>query len=238
MMRALTRFVENQNFSPNLLGMFFNPFFIARRGLTKNIKQLSSEISGKILDVGCGTKPYKDFFNFIEYIGLEFDTGIDNEKKSADYYYDGKIFPFQTESFDSVICNQVLEHIFEPEDFLKETFRVLKPKGKLLLTVPFVWDEHEQPFDFARYSSFGLKHLLNRAGFRIIIHKRSVNNISVIFQLLSGYFYKISFKNKFLKWVVMFLIIFPSNLIGIILGKLLPANNDLFLDNIILAEKI
>lgn len=238
MMRALTRSVENQNFNPNLLGMFFNPFFIARRGLAKNIKQLSSEISGKILDVGCGTKPYKDFFNFIEYIGLEFDTGIDNEKKSADYYYDGKIFPFQSESFDSVICNQVLEHIFEPEDFLKETFRVLKPKGKLLLTVPFVWDEHEQPFDFARYSSFGLKHLLNRAGFRIIIHKRSVNNISVIFQLLSGYFYKISFKNKFLKWVVMFLIIFPSNLIGIILGKLLPANNDLFLDNIILAEKI
>lgn len=237
-MRALTRSVENQNFNPNLLGMFFNPFFIARRGLAKNIKQLSSEISGKILDVGCGTKPYKDFFNFIEYIGLEFDTGIDNEKKSADYYYDGKIFPFQSESFDSVICNQVLEHIFEPEDFLKETFRVLKPKGKLLLTVPFVWDEHEQPFDFARYSSFGLKHLLNRAGFRIIIHKRSVNNISVIFQLLSGYFYKISFKNKFLKWVVMFLIIFPSNLIGIILGKLLPANNDLFLDNIILAEKI
>ncbi len=238
MINALKRFVENQNFNPGLSGIFFNPFFIARRGLAKNIKQLSSEISGRILDVGCGTKPYESFFNYTEYIGLEFDTGIDSEKKSADYYYDGKTFPFQSESFDSVVCNQVMEHIFEPEDFLKEILRVLKPKGRLILTVPFVWDEHELPYDFARYSSFGLKHLLEKNGFEIITHKKSVNDISVIFQLLSDYFYKISFKNKFLKWVVMFLLIFPSNLIGIILGKLLPDNNDLYLDNIILAEKI
>lgn len=238
MINALKTFVENQNFNPSFMGILFNPFFIARRGLAENIKQLSSEISGRILDVGCGTMPYKNFFNFSEYVGLEFDTGIDKDKKVADYYYDGKTFPFQSEGFDSVICNQVLEHIFEPEEFLSEIFRVLKPGGKLLLTVPFTWDEHEQPFDYARYSSFGLKYLLEKSGLKLIIHKKSVNNISVIFQLLSDYFYKISLRNKFLKWIVMFSLIFPSNLIGIILGKLLPDNNDLFLDNIILAQKI
>lgn len=230
--------IERQNFDPNLFGILINPFYIARKGLARHIRELSPEISGKILDVGCGTKPYKNFFKFSEYIGLEFDTGIDLYKKSADYFYDGKKFPFNAETFDSIICNQVLEHVFEAEDFLKEIFRVLKPHGKLLITVPFVWDEHEQPFDFARYSSFGLKHLLEKNGFRVIAYKKSVNNISVIFQLLSDYFYKISLKNKFLKWVVMFLFIFPANLIGIILGKLLPANNDLYLDNIILAQKI
>lgn len=238
MINKAKNIIERQNFDPNLFGILINPFYIARKGLASHIRELSPEISGKILDVGCGTKPYKNFFKFSEYIGLEFDTGIDLYKKSADYFYDGKKFPFNAETFDSIICNQVLEHVFEPEDFLKEIFRVLKPHGKLLITVPFVWDEHEQPFDFARYSSFGLKHLLEKNGFRVIAYKKSVNNISVIFQLLSDYFYKISLKNKFLKWVVMFLFIFPSNLIGIILGKLLPDNNDLYLDNIILAQKI
>lgn len=238
MITNLKNIIEKENFNPSLWGILFNPFFIARRGLAKHIKELSPQITGKILDVGCGTKPYKNFFTYSEYIGLEFDTGIDSDKKLADYFYDGKVFPFDSGSFDSVICNQVLEHIFEPQEFLKEINRVLKPNGKLLITVPFVWDEHEQPYDFARYSSFGLKHLLEKNGFRVIAYKKSVNNISVIFQLLSDYFYKISLKNKFLKWVVMFLFIFPSNLIGIILGKLLPYNNDLYLDNIILAQKI
>lgn len=238
MINKAKNIIERQNFDPNLFGILINPFYIARKGLARHIRELSPEISGKILDVGCGTKPYKNFFKFSEYIGLEYDTGIDLYKKSADYFYDGKKFPFNAETFDSIICNQVLEHVFEPEDFLKEIFRVLKPHGKLLITVPFVWDEHEQPFDFARYSSFGLKHLLEKNGFRVIAYKKSVNNISVIFQLLSDYFYKISLKNKLLKWVVMFLFIFPSNLIGIILGKLLPDNNDLYLDNIILAQKI
>ncbi|WP_348343980.1 class I SAM-dependent methyltransferase [Ignavibacterium sp.] len=220
------------------MGTLINPFYIARKGLAKHIRELSPEISGKILDVGCGTKPYKNFFKFSEYIGLEYDTGIDLYKKSADYFYDGKKFPFNAETFDSIICNQVLEHVFEPEDFLKEIFRVLKPHGKLLITVPFVWDEHEQPFDYARYSSFGLKYLLEKCGFRIIKHKKSINNISVIFQLLSDYFYKISNKQKLFKWVTIVFIIFPLNLIGIILGIILPNNNDLFLDNIILAEKL
>ena len=58
------------------------------------------------------------------------------------------------------MCNQVLEHVFNPDDFVREIARVLKPGGALLLTVPFVWNEHEQPYDYARYSSFGLRAFL------------------------------------------------------------------------------
>jgi SAM-dependent methyltransferase len=66
----------------------------------------------------------------------------------------------------------VLEHVFNPDDFLNEVNRVLKPSGKLLLTVPFVWDEHEQPYDYARYSSFGLRSLLEKHGFSIVKHEK------------------------------------------------------------------
>ena len=71
-----------------------------------------------------------------------------------------------------MLCNQVLEHVFNPQEFLGELGRVLARGGRLLLTVPFVWDEHEQPFDYARYSSFGLKALLEQHGFRVLQHRK------------------------------------------------------------------
>lgn len=238
MMNKIKTLIEKENFNPSVIGLITNPFFIARKGLAQGIKSLSSEINGKILDVGCGTKPYSTFFNCTEYIGLEIETGIDSHKKQADVFYDGKYFPFKSESFDSIICNQVLEHVFDPNNFLEEINRVLKPNGKLLLTVPFVWDEHEQPYDFARYSSFAIRYLFEKHGFKILQQIKSVSNIAVIFQLLSGYFFKVSRKNKILKWMFIILLIFPLNFGGIILGKLLPDNKDLYLDNIILVQKI
>jgi SAM-dependent methyltransferase len=231
--------IEAAQFHPKILGIFVNPFYIARRGLAKNIKDLGTEIKGRTLDVGCGTKPYQKFFDSSEYIGLEYDTGIDSEKKQADFYYDGKTFPFDEKEFDSAVTNQVLEHIFTPKEFLKEINRILKPEGKLLLTVPFVWDEHEQPFDYARYSSFGLKSLLEESGFEIISHKKSVNNISVLFQMLNGYIYKQAYKKpKLIKQIITLLLMSPVNLIGITAGKIFPKNNDLYLDNIVLAKKV
>jgi len=90
------------------------------------------------------------------------------------------------------LCNQVLEHVFNPDAFLSEIYRVLKRDGKLLLTVPFVWDEHEQPSDYARYSSFGLKALLEKNGFRIIQHERIGADASILFQLINAYLYTVS----------------------------------------------
>ena len=155
----------------------------------------------------------------------------------ADYYYDGKTFPFKESEFDSVVTNQVLEHVFNPDEFLSEINRVLKTKGKLLLTVPFVWDEHEQPFDYARYSSFGLKSLLEKNGFEILDLRKSVNDYSVLAQLFNAYIYKITRRNIFIKNLALILILAPITISGIIISKILPNNNDLYLDNIVLAEK-
>lgn len=231
-------FLLKQYFEPTpLLGMLFNPFYIARRALWKEISQLGKNIHGKTLDIGCGSKPYEKCFLSSEYIGLEIDNTINREIKKIDVFYDGKKIPFDNETFDSAVCFQVLEHVFEPHEFLNEINRILKPNGKLLLTVPFVWDEHEQPFDYARYSSFGLKHLLEKHNFEILEHKKTVQDFGVIIQLIVEYFYKMSYKNKFTKYLTMFFLIFPTFLIGSFITWIFPNNSDLFLDNVILARK-
>lgn len=133
----------------------------------------------------------------------------------------------------------MLEHVFNPDQFLGEIFRVLKPEGVTLLTMPFVWDEHEQPHDFARYSSFGIKALMEKHGFEIVEQRKSVDDIRVVFQLLNAYIYKITATR--ITWVnllITLLLIAPFNLLGELLFAVTPRNPDLYLDNIVLAKKI
>jgi len=191
------------------------------------------------LDVGCGNRPYEQLFDASEYVGLEIDTPENRLTKTADVYYSGTVFPFEPNSFDSVVCNQVFEHIFEPEAFLREIGRVLKNQGRLLLTVPFVWDEHEQPRDFGRYSSFGLRALLSRNGFEVLELRKTVDDIRVIFQMLNAYiFKKTCVRNPYLSLLLTLILIAPFNLAGTVLSWLTPSNGDLYLDNVVLARKI
>jgi SAM-dependent methyltransferase len=238
LIKIIKKIIQKEQFEPSFIGLFLNPFFIARRGLLKNIKKLGSEITGRTLDVGCGTKPYEKYFKCSQYVGLEIETTLNHELKRADYFYDGKKFPFKENEFDSVVTNQVLEHVFNPDEFLSEINRVLKMNGKLLLTVPFVWDEHEQPYDYARYSSFGLKSLLEKHGFEIIKHHKSVNDFRVIIQLLNAYLYKITYRIPLFRQLTTITLCAIINFLGIVVSFILPKNNDLYLDNIILARKL
>ncbi len=238
MTKNMRSIFQKEQFSPGFLGLLVNPFYFARKGLYENISILSNHIKGDTLDVGCGQKPYEKLFNSSRYIGLELDTIENRKNKKADYFYDGTTFPFQNNEFDSVIANEVLEHVFSPSDFLSEIYRVLKPGGMLLITVPFVWDEHEQPHDFARYTSFGLRHLLEKSGFEIIEHRKSVCDIRVVFQLLNGYIYKkTATKNGYINMFIAFFLMSPFNIMGELLSKVLPKNEDLYLDNVMLLKK-
>ncbi|OGW00612.1 MAG: methylase [Nitrospinae bacterium RIFCSPLOWO2_01_FULL_39_10] len=221
-----------------MLGIFVNPFYFARRGLYLHIKSLSSFIYGKTLDIGCGGKPYKNLCNSSEYIGLEIDSPENRKNKDADYFYDGKKIPFQDGEFDSIITNQVLEHVFNPDVFILEVNRVLKDGGILLISIPFIWDEHEQPYDYARYSSFGLKYLLENHGFNVIKYRKSINDIRVIFQLINGYIYKKTVtQNAYLNLFIAIILMSPLNILGELLYRILPKNDDLYLDSVVLAKK-
>ncbi|MBR2425729.1 MAG: class I SAM-dependent methyltransferase [Lentisphaeria bacterium] len=232
------RIYNHYSFSSSIWGIFFNPFYFARKELFLFVKKAGSQLNGKVLDVGCGTKPYKKLISYECYVGLEYDTEENRKNKNADFFYDGHQFPFENASFDSILCNQVLEHVFNPDKFLSEVSRVLRPGGKLLLTVPFVWDEHEQPFDYGRYTSFGLKELLFNHGFTVLEHHKTCNDFSAISQLYATFiFKKIMNRNVLIRIPIFYLLIVPGNLFGLILKWILPKNNDLYLDNVILAEK-
>lgn len=239
MIEKIKHVLRKEQFQPGILALFFNPYYFSRKGLFRHISLWAPLITGRTLDVGCGTKPYeKLFLSTTSYIGLELDAVANRKNKKADYFYTGTTFPFRNDEFDSVIVNEVLEHVFSPSDFLSEIYRVLKPNGILLMTVPFVWDEHEQPFDYARYSSFGLKHLLEKSGFEVIEYRKSINDIRVIFQLLNCYIYKKTFtKNVFVNLFTTFFLMSPFTILGELLSKVLPKNEDLYLDSIILLKK-
>ena len=238
MLLGLRHWVRRQMFDPSLAGVFVNPFFLARRALAKAMRQAAHQVRGRVLDVGCGQKPYLSFFDVSDYVGLEVDTPESRSKKQADFFYDGKTFPFGNAEFDSVLCNQVLEHVFEPDEFLSELHRVLKQGGTLVLTVPFVWDEHEQPFDFARYSSFGLKHLLAKHGFTIEYQMKTCADLSVLCQLFNAYVFKVTqTRHSLLNLLLTTLLMAPFSIGGLLTSWILPKNPDLYLDNVLVARK-
>ena len=226
--------IKKSEFDPGLLGIFTNPFYFARRGLYQAVRQFSTVLNGRLLDVGCGSKPYRTLLSTTEYIGLEIKDG----HPCADVFYDGKRFPFNDGHFDTVLTCQVLEHVFNPDEFLSEINRVLVPEGLLLLTVPFLWDEHEQPVDYARYSSFGVKHLVEKNGFCVIEQTKSVSDIRVVFQLINAYIFKKTVSRSFsINLLTTLVLMAPVNLLGEMVATLLPSNVDLYLDNVVLARK-
>ena len=106
------------------------------------------------------------------------------------------------------------------------------------MTVPFVWDEHEIPYDFGRYSSYGIKFLLKKNGFEIIKLKKSTKYLETVFQLWNLYiYYTLHTNNKYLNIIIDILLISPFTIIGIILSAVLPNKNTLYHNNIILAKK-
>lgn len=211
--------------------------------MIQNIRKFSLQINGKVLDVGCGSKPYKnEFINAKEYIGMDIElSGHDHRNEDIDIFYDGEKFPFSDASFDSVLTFEVMEHIFEPINFIKEINRVLKIDGLFLITVPFIWDEHEKPYDYGRYTSFGLKYILENNGFQIINNEKSVKDLRVMFQLFNVHFNKKLLSKKVPKILYYIFTIIHStffNLIGSIVFIFSGKNPDIYLNNIILAKKI
>lgn len=238
MLHKLKSYYLRQRYIPTRLSPFLNPFYLARGGLLKSIVALGQNMGRNILDVGCGTSPYRFLIPHDSWRGLEIDTPEARSRGVADDFYDGFAFPYAPNQFDGVLCNQVLEHVFTPEKFLSELFRVLKPGGHLLLSVPFIWDEHEPPFDFGRYTSFGLASLLEGAGFKMIQHHKVGTGATVIFQLVNAYVHKlVAGRSSYLRGLAMMFIMAPVNLLAIVLIPLLPHHEDLYLDHVVLAEK-
>jgi len=224
-----------------------NAFYFIRNALYKKIKFHAPELSGRMMDFGCGSKPYKSLFtNVSEYVGVDYASeGHSHVNESIDVMYDGKTIPFVNEYFDSVFSSEVFEHIFNLEEILPEIKRVMKNGGKILITCPFVWNEHEVPVDYARYTQFALKHLLEKNGFKILILEKSGDFMMAINQMRMVYFNEhlipsvpLLGKNKFFRTNIPPIINPVLNTWFSFKNKVLPKKNDLYLNTIVLAQKI
>jgi SAM-dependent methyltransferase len=139
----------------------------------EQLQRVAPRARGRLLDVGCGSKPYAAIFtpHVDEYVGLErrgsFELTAAAASGAPDVYYDGGRMPFEDESFDTILCIQVIEHTPEPQALLEEIARVLRPGGLLVLSAPFAFRLHEEPHDYFRYTPFGLDAICRQVGLTI-----------------------------------------------------------------------
>ena len=130
------------------------------------MKKYSSHYRGTIYDLGSGESPYKDFFLQYaqQYIAVDWASSIHHTK--ADIIADlNERLPIPSGVADTILSISVMEHLREPETMLHEAFRILTPNGSMVMQVPWQWRIHESPYDYFRYTPYGLKYLLNKAGF-------------------------------------------------------------------------
>jgi SAM-dependent methyltransferase len=117
----------------------------------------------RVLDIGAGEAPYRELFAEHTYVTLDHDDTPHSGE--VDLHGAADTIPAADDSFDAIVCTQVLEHIPRPPEALREFHRVLVPAGVFVATVPFAWEEHEIPYDFFRYTRYGIEQLLVDAGF-------------------------------------------------------------------------
>jgi SAM-dependent methyltransferase len=119
-----------------------------------------------VLDAGAGMQPYRGLFDHAIYESCDFEA-VAKAYAPSTYVCDRRAIPVEDGRFDRFMLNQVFEHLPDPAAVLTELHRVLKPGGKIICTCPLFYEEHEQPYDFYRYTQFGLRHLFGITGFAV-----------------------------------------------------------------------
>jgi len=141
-----------------------DPHYIHYYFLIIDIKDaLEKYACGNFLDLGCGNKPYETIYNSLTGTQTGCDV-IQSDKNRVDVICLATELKFENNKFDSILCTQVMEHVYDHKTMINEIFRVLKPGGHIVLTVPFAWELHEEPYDFFRFTQHSLKELFTKAG--------------------------------------------------------------------------
>jgi len=150
--------------------------------LAECLKKYAKFTKGKLLDVGSGKSPYRPFFEkYVDkYITLDNHSF---EEKKPDIVADvTKKIPLKSNSMDSVICIQLLEHVTNPQKVIDEIYRVLKPNGVCILTTHMATVLHGLPHDYFRFTKYGLKFMFKK--FKNVKVKENGGALLSIFQLI------------------------------------------------------
>lgn len=226
------------DFNPGI----FHPLYLIRSGLYKAFCKLVPRLKGKLMDFGCGLKPYEAMFQVEEYIGVDYKgDGPTYSHDKVDVFYDGHTLPFNNDHFDSIFSSEVFEHVFNLPEIMTELHRVLKPGGLILVSCPFAFGEHEAPADYARYTSYAIRHLFTNHGFDVIHYEKTGSFIEAIVQQRIAYWDRHVISRiagiPVLRTIVRVIIFGGNNLWAAAWKFLLPKSQELYLNNVILAKK-
>lgn len=122
-----------------------------------------------VLDAGSGEGQYRPHLAHTRLIGVDLAVGDTQwDYSTIDAQADLQRLPFPDDTFDAAICFQVLEHVNEPARVIGEIGRTLRPGGRLYLSAPMAWHQHQKPHDFFRYTSYGFTYLIENSGMRVV----------------------------------------------------------------------
>lgn len=142
--------------------------WLVTRHLLKSLRHASEKYArGVLLDVGCGGQPYRALFqpHVERYVGVDTPASVRSRVDAAAV---ASQLPFADATFDTILCTEVLEHLSDPSAGVSEMARTLRRGGYLILTTPQMWHLHEAPYDFFRYTRYGLTHLCRRAALDVV----------------------------------------------------------------------
>ncbi len=211
--------------------LFQGRFFTYRWRLHATAERALAEFRGRVLDIGAGTQPYRPYLPpGVQYTALEIVPIPGNDVIASVL-----ALPFASATFDGVICTEVIEHVPEPERALREIHRLLKPQGRVYITVPMSWALHYVPHDYFRYTRYGLAHLLNKAGFRVERVEQVGGLFTMILARLEDVFGALLFKGLFptkyllgnrgrvlLASLILLLVGIPLDALATLLDRIVP----------------
>lgn len=122
---------------------------------------------GRMLDYGSGGQPYRSLFEPLINAYVTADVAVYGALVPDVLIEPDRPVPLPSGSFDTILASQTLEHVPNPTFYLAECARLLAPGGCLILTAPMQWRHHEVPYDYMRFTRYGLERLLKDAGLRI-----------------------------------------------------------------------
>ena len=162
-----------------------DPAYLSQRRLAADVRNTAARYAkGRLLDVGCGNRPYEPFFTgrVVQYVGLDQDP----TNASAELHGSAEKIPARAGSFDTVLSTQTLEHLARPERALSEMARVLAPGGFVILSAPACFRLHEEPHDYFRFTEHGLTLLLSRVGLDVVEIRRAPGSLGHAGLVLAG----------------------------------------------------
>lgn len=141
--------------------------WLINRHFFKRIQESTTFAKGQMLDVGCGNQPYRALFaKYVNnYIGCDLPPATGTKPQVVCV---ATALPFAASVFDTVLCTQTLEHLTEPHQAVREIGRVLRPGGYAIITAPLSERPHERPYDFFRFTAYGLEYLARSAGLEVV----------------------------------------------------------------------